>query len=522
MTCATRAPHRARGLRRVRVGQHPAGDLPDGHAGMLAEIPRIAEVHLEANNRTWDTIAERGDDARRLHRRAAAVRLPRPEAADADHGAGSRRTCSTRRAAFPAAGVAVELHVVERRRTHAGRPRPSPMPTAAPTRRCCRGDRLEPGVYELTFHAADYFRRPASRCTDPPFLGDVVVRVGIADRARPLPRAAAALAVRLQHLPGLVSAHGRRRARSSSCCRSLADMHRGARLHHADVPVAADARRCTRTCAAWMAAAGMTRRVDAAGNLRGVYAGRRRPRRGCSSARTSTRCRTPARSTACSAWCWASRSSSCWAAGDCRSPSRSSASRRKKACASACRSSAAARSSARWTTSLLGARDADGVHGARGDPRLRPRSDAHRPGAVAPATSLGYLEFHIEQGPVLDALGLPLGVVDAIAGQTPARRDVSPARPTMPARRRWTRAATRWPARPSGSLAVERRRRGRTPGLVATVGRIDVRARRRQRDRRALPASLDVRHADDDARARRPSIASLRRGATRSRRARGL
>jgi urate oxidase/2-oxo-4-hydroxy-4-carboxy-5-ureidoimidazoline decarboxylase len=29
---------------------------------MLAEIPAIAEVHLEANNRTWDTIAEHGDE----------------------------------------------------------------------------------------------------------------------------------------------------------------------------------------------------------------------------------------------------------------------------------------------------------------------------------------------------------------------------------------------------------------------------------------------------------------------------
>lgn len=29
---------------------------------MLNDIPSIAEVHLEANNRTWDTIAERGDE----------------------------------------------------------------------------------------------------------------------------------------------------------------------------------------------------------------------------------------------------------------------------------------------------------------------------------------------------------------------------------------------------------------------------------------------------------------------------
>lgn len=29
---------------------------------MLADIPSLAEVHLEANNRTWDTIAEQGDE----------------------------------------------------------------------------------------------------------------------------------------------------------------------------------------------------------------------------------------------------------------------------------------------------------------------------------------------------------------------------------------------------------------------------------------------------------------------------
>jgi urate oxidase / 2-oxo-4-hydroxy-4-carboxy-5-ureidoimidazoline decarboxylase len=29
---------------------------------MLADLPSIAEVHLEANNRTWDTIAERGQE----------------------------------------------------------------------------------------------------------------------------------------------------------------------------------------------------------------------------------------------------------------------------------------------------------------------------------------------------------------------------------------------------------------------------------------------------------------------------
>jgi urate oxidase len=30
--------------------------------GMLADIAAISEVRLEANNRTWDTIAERGEE----------------------------------------------------------------------------------------------------------------------------------------------------------------------------------------------------------------------------------------------------------------------------------------------------------------------------------------------------------------------------------------------------------------------------------------------------------------------------
>jgi urate oxidase len=29
---------------------------------MLAEIPEIAEIHLEGENHTWDTVAERGEE----------------------------------------------------------------------------------------------------------------------------------------------------------------------------------------------------------------------------------------------------------------------------------------------------------------------------------------------------------------------------------------------------------------------------------------------------------------------------
>jgi 5-hydroxyisourate hydrolase len=42
-------------------------------------------------------------------------------------------------------------------------------------------DRLETGVYELTFHAGDYFRAIGVVLTAPPFLDQVVVRFGVAD-----------------------------------------------------------------------------------------------------------------------------------------------------------------------------------------------------------------------------------------------------------------------------------------------------------------------------------------------------
>ena len=45
------------------------------------------------------------------------------------------------------------------------------------------GEPMQPGVYELTFHAGDYFRRTGTELTDPPFLDEIVVRCGIADSA---------------------------------------------------------------------------------------------------------------------------------------------------------------------------------------------------------------------------------------------------------------------------------------------------------------------------------------------------
>jgi 5-hydroxyisourate hydrolase len=42
-------------------------------------------------------------------------------------------------------------------------------------------DRLEPGVYELAFHAGDYFRSGGVELPDPPFLDVIVIRFGVAD-----------------------------------------------------------------------------------------------------------------------------------------------------------------------------------------------------------------------------------------------------------------------------------------------------------------------------------------------------
>jgi 5-hydroxyisourate hydrolase len=43
------------------------------------------------------------------------------------------------------------------------------------------GDRIEPGVYELIFHAGAYFQGRGVKLSDPPFLDQIVIRFGISD-----------------------------------------------------------------------------------------------------------------------------------------------------------------------------------------------------------------------------------------------------------------------------------------------------------------------------------------------------
>jgi allantoate deiminase/N-carbamoyl-L-amino-acid hydrolase len=95
-------------------------------------------------------------------------------------------------------------------------------------------------------------------------------------------------------------------------------------------------------------------------------------------------------------------------------------------------------------------------------------------GAIArdPARVLGFVEVHIEQGPVLLDAGMPVGVVTSIAGSIRSMvtvQGLSGHAGTVPMPLRHDAAA----AAAEIVLAVERRC-GSEPGLVGTVGKLDV------------------------------------------------
>lgn len=81
----------------------------------------------------------------------------------------------------PAAGMTIVLYRIDQGRTeilsvktnHDGRC----------DRPLLEGDAFKPGIYELEFAAGDYFDAQGARLPQPPFVGDVVLRFGIADAA---------------------------------------------------------------------------------------------------------------------------------------------------------------------------------------------------------------------------------------------------------------------------------------------------------------------------------------------------
>jgi allantoate deiminase len=152
----------------------------------------------------------------------------------------------------------------------------------------------------------------------------------------------------------------------------------------------------------------------------------------------------------------------------------------------------------RFDPALLALRDANGVtleEAIRGFGLDPTKMDE----AVADAGTLGMVEIHIEQGPVLEAEGLSVAAVTAIVGQTRASLKFTgqanhPGTTPMRLRHDALAAAAEWITGVE-ALAL------RSEGLSATVGRVDVTPNAGNVIPGAVSVSLDVRHSSDGARA---------------------
>jgi allantoate deiminase len=123
---------------------------------------------------------------------------------------------------------------------------------------------------------------------------------------------------------------------------------------------------------------------------------------------------------------------------------------------------------------------------------------ARIPEARLSSLANGYLEFHIEQGPVLDGLGLPLAVVEGIASMARIEFHFEGSAAhagTTPAafRKDALAAAAEWIG---GVEAVMES----TSGLMATVGKIAVSPGASNVIPDSVRAVLDIRHARDSIR----------------------
>ena len=121
--------------------------------------------------------------------------------------------------------------------------------------------------------------------------------------------------------------------------------------------------------------------------------------------------------------------------------------------------------------------------------------------AYTPADVLGYLELHIEQGPVLEQANEPIGVVSAIASQGRYRFNVrgeAGHAGTVPMGVRHDALA----AAAEMMLAIEQvAKKGARSSLVATVGEIKATPGASNVIPGSVAFSLDLRAADDEARA---------------------
>lgn len=149
---------------------------------------------------------------------------------------------------------------------------------------------------------------------------------------------------------------------------------------------------------------------------------------------------------------------------------------------------------------VLDLRDADGVTLAEAVREMGSDPQALASAGRATDDLIGYCEVHIEQGPVLERLGLPVGVVSAIAGQSRVAVELTgeaghAGTVPMDGRRDALCAAAEL------VLAVEAAGR-REPGMVATVGELVVEPGAGNVIPGGATLSLDLRHQDDGARER--------------------
>jgi allantoate deiminase len=151
----------------------------------------------------------------------------------------------------------------------------------------------------------------------------------------------------------------------------------------------------------------------------------------------------------------------------------------------------------RFDPALLALKDADGVtlQQAIRDFGLDPSQIGD---AALDADALGFVEMHIEQGPVLESEGLSVAAVTTIVGQS---------RITLELRGHANHSGTtpmhlRRDALAGAAeliTAVESAARN-NDGLIATVGKIEVEPNASNVIAGVARASLDVRHADDPSR----------------------
>ncbi len=169
----------------------------------------------------------------------------------------------------------------------------------------------------------------------------------------------------------------------------------------------------------------------------------------------------------------------------------------------------------RFDPTWLDLRDPDGCSMAEAIEQWGGDVAALRAGSAPPPLA-GYVEVHIEQGPVLEHEGLPVGVVTAIAGQTRGTIALTGAAghagTVPPALRRDALAGAA-----ELVLAVEQAAKEEA-GLVATVGSLVVEPGASNVVPGRAVVSLDVRHPDDARRTRAVAALEARARAVAERR----